>query len=100
MSAVFSMRYLEESNPWAFSAWYAGLRACWSLPFKNDQGDVLGVFGIYHRRATRPSADDIALVVEFTRLAGLAVRQQQRDSERLQSELRFRATFEQAAVGA
>ena len=77
----------------------AGLRACWSLPFKNDQGDVLGVFGIYHRRVTRPSADDIALVVEFTRLAGLAVRQQQRDSERLQSELRFRATFEQAAVG-
>jgi len=77
----------------------AGLRACWSLPFKNDQGDVLGVFGIYHRRVTHPSADDIALVVEFTRLAGLAVRQQQRDSERLQSELRFRATFEQAAIG-
>src|SRR5690606_10137079 len=46
-----------------------------------------------------PTPDDIALVTEFTRLAGLAVRQQQRDAERLQSELRFRATFEQAAVG-
>ena len=43
----------------------AGLRACWSLPFKNDQGDVLGVFGIYHRRVTRPSADDIALVGRY-----------------------------------
>lgn len=77
----------------------AGLRACWSLPFKNDQHEVLGVFGIYHRRPMRPTPHDIALVVEFTRLAGLAVRQQQRDAERLQSELRFRATFEQAAVG-
>lgn len=77
----------------------AGLRACWSLPFKNDQGEVLGVFGIYHRHPMHPLAADIDLVTEFTRLAGLAVRQQQRDAERLQSELRFRATFEQAAVG-
>ncbi len=76
-----------------------GVRACWSLPFKNDQGEVLGVFGIYYRRVAHPAAEDIALVTEFTRLAGLAVRQHQRDAERLQSELRFRATFEQAAVG-
>ncbi|WP_394559622.1 PAS domain S-box protein [Aquipseudomonas alcaligenes] len=77
----------------------AGLRACWSLPFKSDQNQVLGVFGIYYRRPARPSREDIELVTEFTRLAGLAVRQQQRDAERLQSELRFRSTFEQAAVG-
>ncbi|MBC9249544.1 hypothetical protein A9179_04545 [Pseudomonas alcaligenes] len=76
-----------------------GLRACWSLPFKNDQNQVLGTFGIYYRYPTRPAPDDVALVTEFTRLAGLAVRQSQRDAERLQSELRFRATFEQAAVG-
>ncbi|MFG0379466.1 EAL domain-containing protein [Pseudomonas sp. zbq_18] len=81
------------------AALHAGLRACWSLPFKNDQGQVLGVFGIYSRHPTRPAQEDVALVTEFTRLAGLAVRQHQRDSERLQSELRFRATFEQAAVG-
>ncbi|HSX72057.1 MAG TPA: PAS domain S-box protein, partial [Pseudomonas sp.] len=77
----------------------AGLRACWSLPFKNEQNEVLGVFGIYYRRPARPTPDDIQLVTDFTRLAGLAVRQQQHDAERLQSELRFRATFEQAAVG-
>ncbi|MGL4316184.1 MAG: bifunctional diguanylate cyclase/phosphodiesterase, partial [Pseudomonas sp.] len=76
-----------------------GLRACWSLPFKNDQGEVLGTFGIYYRRIAHPAAEDIALVTEFTRLAGLAVHQAHRDAERLQSELRFRATFDQAAVG-
>ncbi|MDX5372164.1 MAG: PAS domain S-box protein [Pseudomonadaceae bacterium] len=93
---------IRQHPHWADSreaARLAGLRACWALPFKNDQNEVLGVFGIYHRKVMRPTPDDIALVVEFTRLAGLAVRQQQRDAERLQSELRFRATFEQAAVG-
>ena len=81
------------------AAQQAGLRACWSLPFKNDQGQVLGVFGIYYRRKARPAPEDVALVTEFTRLAGLAIDQHQRITERLQSELRFRATFEQAAVG-
>lgn len=61
----------------------AGLRACWSLPFKDDNGQVLGTFGIYYNKPARPSAADIALVTEFTRLAGLAV--QQAASERFTS---------------
>ncbi|MFZ3023507.1 PAS domain S-box protein [Pseudomonas sp.] len=75
------------------------LRACWSLPFKNEGGEVLGTFGIYYRTVKLPTDDDIALVTEFTRLAGLAVQQQQRESARQHSEERFRATFEQAAIG-
>ena len=55
----------------------AGLRACWSLPFKNDRGRVLGTFGIYYGKPARPSRADIVLVTEFTRLAGLAVQQSQ-----------------------
>lgn len=54
----------------------AGLQACWSLPFKDDRGQVLGTFGIYSRQPGRPDHADIALVTEFTRLAGLAVRMQ------------------------
>jgi PAS domain S-box-containing protein len=51
----------------------AGLHACWSLPFKDDNGQVLGTFGIYYPHPTRPTNADISLVTEFTRLAGLAV---------------------------
>lgn len=93
---------IRQDPSWAEfreAAQQAGLRACWSLPFKNDQGEVLGVFAIYYRRRARPAPEDVALVTEFTRLAGLALSQHQRAAERLQSELRFRATFEQAAVG-
>ncbi|MGH8354161.1 MAG: bifunctional diguanylate cyclase/phosphodiesterase, partial [Pseudomonas sp.] len=77
----------------------AGVQACWSLPFKDDGERVLGTFGIYYRSQTAPSHEDIALVTEFTRLAGLAVQQQRREAQRQESEQRFRATFEHAAVG-
>lgn len=56
----------------------AGLHACWSLPFKDDNARVLGTFGIYYDHPKRPSQSDIALVTEFTRLASLAVQQLQR----------------------
>ena len=60
----------------------SGLQACWSLPFKDDSGQVLGTFGIYYSEPSLPSDEDIALVTEFTRLAGLALQQQQREAAR------------------
>lgn len=77
----------------------ADLRACWSLPFKNENHEVLGTFGIYYRTVHQPNNDDIALVTEFTRLVVLALQQQQREAARQESEQRFRATFEYAALG-
>ena len=76
-----------------------GLRACWSLPFKNERGEVLGTFGVYYREPTQPGAGDIRLVADFTRLIVLAIEQSRRENEREDSEQRFRATFEQAASG-
>jgi diguanylate cyclase (GGDEF)-like protein/PAS domain S-box-containing protein len=64
----------------------ADLQACWSLPFKDDSGQVLGTFGIYYREPNLPTDEDIALVTEFTRLAGLALQQQQREAVRQQHE--------------
>ncbi|WP_439859758.1 PAS domain S-box protein [Pseudomonas sp. MBLB4136] len=51
----------------------AGLRACWSVPFKDDQGRAIGTLAIYPDRPSRPSSLDIALVGGFAQLAGLAV---------------------------
>ncbi|MBP8184458.1 MAG: EAL domain-containing protein [Pseudomonas sp.] len=68
----------------------ADLHACWSLPFKDDGGQVLGTFGIYYREPSLPSDEDIALVTEFTRLAGLALQQQQREAARQQHEQALR----------
>jgi diguanylate cyclase (GGDEF)-like protein/PAS domain S-box-containing protein len=77
----------------------SGLRACWSVPFKNDNDQVLGTFGIYYHQPCLPNDEDIALVTEFTRLAVLALQQQMREAARHEIELRFRTTFENAAIG-
>jgi len=51
----------------------AGLAACWSLPFKDEAGRVLGTFGLYQRAPREPAAADLALMEEFSRLTALAV---------------------------
>jgi PAS domain S-box-containing protein len=51
----------------------AGLRACWSVPFKDDRGRAIGTLAIYLDRPSRPSSLDIALVGGFAQLAGMAV---------------------------
>ncbi len=66
-----------ESNPY-WQAYLdltrrAGLAACWSLPFKDEAGRVLGTFGIYHRAVREPDRAILALMEEFARLTALAV---------------------------
>ncbi len=60
----------------------AGLAACWSIPFKDEAGQVLGTFGLYHHAPREPAAADLALMEEFSRLTALAV-SKVRDQEAL-----------------
>ncbi|CAB3777765.1 putative bifunctional diguanylate cyclase/phosphodiesterase [Paraburkholderia caffeinilytica] len=52
-----------------------GLRACWSVPFENDAGKVLGAFAVYHRTSRRPSAEEAAMLHDISHSVGLAVHQ-------------------------
>jgi diguanylate cyclase (GGDEF)-like protein/PAS domain S-box-containing protein len=49
-----------------------GLRACWSVPFKDDGGVVRGSFAVYKEAPGLPSAAELSLISEFCRLASLA----------------------------
>ncbi|WP_350151382.1 EAL domain-containing protein [Nitrosomonas sp.] len=51
----------------------ANLHACWSLPFKDETGGVLGTFAIYHRTPREPAPADLALIHEFASITALAV---------------------------
>jgi diguanylate cyclase (GGDEF)-like protein/PAS domain S-box-containing protein len=51
----------------------ARLAACWSLPFMDEAGQVLGTFGLYHRVPREATAADLALMEDFARLTALAV---------------------------
>jgi diguanylate cyclase (GGDEF)-like protein/PAS domain S-box-containing protein len=51
----------------------ANLQACWSQPIKNNQGQVLGTFAIYHRLPTRPMDTEISLIEHYAGLTQLAI---------------------------
>ncbi len=51
----------------------AGLCACWSVPFKDEQGEVIGTFAVYYAQPQSPSQMDLDLIDEFARLTSLAV---------------------------
>ena len=51
----------------------AGIVACWSIPFKDESGQVLGTFAIYSGRPHVPDRHERELIEEFAGLSGIAV---------------------------
>jgi diguanylate cyclase (GGDEF)-like protein/PAS domain S-box-containing protein len=74
----------------------ANLRACWSQPIKNTQGQVLGTFAIYHRLPARPTDAEISLIDHYTGLAQLAVERNRSMMQIAESLSILKATLESA----
>ena len=72
----------------------AGLRACWSFPFKDEAGAVLGTFGIYYAQPRTPAREELDLIGEFARIAGLAVGRARVDTALRQAAAVFESTRE------
>ena len=70
----------------------AGLRACWSVPFKDTGGQVLGTFASYHATPHTPDQDELDLVEEFSRITGLAVQKVRAEAALRQSSAVFEST--------
>ncbi|MGZ5051200.1 MAG: EAL domain-containing protein [Methylobacter sp.] len=81
-------------QPFLGLAEQAGLRACWSHPVKNNQGQVLGTFAIYHRQPTRPSAAEISLIERYAGLAQLAIERNRSTQQIAESLSILKATLE------
>ena len=72
----------------------AGLRACSSIPYKDETGHVLGTFAIYYDCVREPLADEWELVEEFTRITALAVQKVRAAESLRQAAAVFEATRE------
>ncbi|GAB6067585.1 hypothetical protein JCM13664_09030 [Methylothermus subterraneus] len=72
-----------------------GFRACWSLPFTDSRGQVLGTFAVYYDRPRRPSREELALIEEFAKLTALAMERQAAESHLRLAE----AVFNYASEG-
>ncbi len=75
------------------------LRACWSQPVLAAGGEVLGTFAMYYPTARRPTVDEQHLIAEAGNLVAIVIETTRNRDALAESEVRFRATFEQAAVG-
>jgi len=75
------------------------LRACWSVPIRGGQGEILGTFAMYYREPRSPTRAELDLCEQAAHLAGIAIRRS-RDLTALRgSEARFRQLFDQAPLG-
>ncbi|WP_419539562.1 putative bifunctional diguanylate cyclase/phosphodiesterase [Paraburkholderia bengalensis] len=92
-----------ESDPlWADFRHLAlpfGLRACWSVPFEDDAGQVLGAFGVYYRARRRPNSDEQAMLREIGQSVGLAVHQDRMRKRLAQSEEHHRLVVDHLNEG-
>ena len=77
-----------------------GLRSCWSRPiFAVDRRVVLGTFAVYHNDPWVPGASETELVQRLTHVAAIAIGTAALHGQLVESEARFRSTFEAAGLG-
>ena len=60
----------------------AGLRSCWSMPFMDENGEVLGTTAVYGREPRKPLMHEIDLIREFASLVSVAM-QKRRSADML-----------------
>ncbi|NOQ81030.1 MAG: PAS domain S-box protein [Methylophaga sp.] len=60
-------------SPYTELAKKADLGACWSQPIITLENTILGCFAIYHRSTMVPTDDDIKLIEDASKLAGIAI---------------------------
>lgn len=77
----------------------AGLRSCWSTPIRGRDGLPVGTFAVYHPRPHRPSRREQLLVDRFTHLASVAIDHAALLDDLVESEERFRRSFDDNALG-
>jgi len=76
-----------------------GLRSCWSVPFLDDAGRVLGAFAVYYRTPRRPSGEEEALLRDIGNSAGLAVQQDRMARQLARSEEHHRLVVDNLNEG-
>lgn len=71
-----------------------GLRACWSMPIRSANGQVLGSFAMYYRAPRAPNPADFELIARVTHLSAIAIEHRRAEEALKQSEQRLRGLID------
>lgn len=77
----------------------AGIQSCWSQPIRNNKGDVLGTFGVYHAQPARPTDAELTLIESYAVLAQLGIEHHLANTALIDSEERLRFVLEGSELG-
>jgi PAS domain S-box-containing protein len=77
----------------------AGLRSCWSTPIEGYDGLPVGTFAVYHSRPHSPTRREQLLIDRFTHLAAVAIDHAGLVGDLVESEERFRRSFDDNSLG-
>ncbi len=69
------------------------LRACWSTPFYDTRGKMLGTFAVYYREPRAPRPRDLELISASERSVGLIVERRRLWDDAQNAVARFEAIF-------
>lgn len=95
---VFDIAQSALWNGFAELALEHGLRACWSMPFKDDAGEVLGTLALYYETSRAPVDAERDLIAFAAALAKMVVLQHRRLAALWQSYERI--TLERSVIEA
>ena len=76
-----------------------GLHPCWSTSIRSAQGEVLGLFVLYHAERREPLPADMEIIDFVIQTVGLVVHRSRTDGAVRSSEQRLRLAVDHADVG-
>lgn len=72
-----------------------GLRACWSTPILDHDGNVLGTFALYYNRPAAPTPEHFEIIQRATHLAAIVLERHRREEALRESEERYRTLYQE-----
>ena len=76
-----------------------GLRACWSVPIKSTQGNILGTFAFYFDEPRDASVAERALIERGAQMASTAIERHRAVEQLQQGEERYRSLVQWTPLG-
>lgn len=76
-----------------------GLRACWSTPVFDSEGELLGTFAMYYGEPRQPGPRERRLIELATHLAGIAIEHASKERALEEAQTLYRSLYEEVPVG-